>query len=135
MLFAAIWKDLEIIILNEVSQAEKDKYHMISLVYGRMQMNLFTEQKQTHRQRKQNYGYHGEQVRGMMDWGFGVGIGTLYFLELLANGELQYSTGNPTHCSMIICMGKEYEKEWMCVSVCVCIIESLCCIAEIIITL
>ena len=24
--------DLEIIILNEVSQAEKDKYHMISLI-------------------------------------------------------------------------------------------------------
>ena len=25
----ATWMDLEIIILNEVSQAEKDKYHMI----------------------------------------------------------------------------------------------------------
>ena len=30
--FAATWMDLEIIILNEVSQAEKDKYHMISLI-------------------------------------------------------------------------------------------------------
>ena len=29
MPFAALWMDLEIIILNEVSQKEKDKYHMI----------------------------------------------------------------------------------------------------------
>ena len=29
--FAATWMDLEIIILSEVSQAEKDKYHMLSL--------------------------------------------------------------------------------------------------------
>ena len=32
MSFAATWMDLEIIILSEVSQKEKDKYHMISLV-------------------------------------------------------------------------------------------------------
>ena len=31
--FAATWMDLEIIILSEVSQTEKDKYHMISLTY------------------------------------------------------------------------------------------------------
>ena len=28
---AATWMDLEIVILSEVSQTEKDKYHMISL--------------------------------------------------------------------------------------------------------
>ena len=32
--FAATWMDLEIIILSEVNQTEKDKYHMISLVCG-----------------------------------------------------------------------------------------------------
>ena len=32
MLFAATWMDLEIVILSEVSQTEKDKYHMISLI-------------------------------------------------------------------------------------------------------
>ena len=32
MSFAAIWMDLEIIILSEVSQTEKDKCHMISLI-------------------------------------------------------------------------------------------------------
>ena len=29
MPFGATWMDLEIIILSEVSQTEKDKYHMI----------------------------------------------------------------------------------------------------------
>ena len=34
MPFAATWMQLEIITLNEVSQKEKDKYHMISLMCG-----------------------------------------------------------------------------------------------------
>ena len=34
MPFAATWTDLEIIWLSEVSQTEKDKYHMISLRCG-----------------------------------------------------------------------------------------------------
>ena len=32
MSFAAIWVDLEIIILSEINQAEKDKYY-ISLIW------------------------------------------------------------------------------------------------------
>ena len=34
MPFVATWMDLESIILSEVSQTEKDKYHMISLTCG-----------------------------------------------------------------------------------------------------
>ena len=34
MPFAATWVDLEIITLSEVSQTEKDKYHMILLICG-----------------------------------------------------------------------------------------------------
>ena len=34
MPFAGTWMDLEIIILSEVRQKEKDKYHMISLICG-----------------------------------------------------------------------------------------------------
>ena len=33
MPFIAIWIDLEIIILSEVIQKEKSKYHLISLTY------------------------------------------------------------------------------------------------------
>jgi len=35
---------IETLILSEVNQKEKDKYHMISLISG-TQMNLFTEKK------------------------------------------------------------------------------------------
>ena len=34
MPFVAIWMDLDIIKLNEVSQKKKDKYHTISLICG-----------------------------------------------------------------------------------------------------
>ena len=34
MSFAAAWMDLEIITLSKVSQKEKDKYRMISLICG-----------------------------------------------------------------------------------------------------
>ena len=34
MPFAATWMELEILILSEVSQKEKDKYQMISLISG-----------------------------------------------------------------------------------------------------
>ena len=34
MPFVATWMDLEIVILSEISQKEKDKYHMISFICG-----------------------------------------------------------------------------------------------------
>jgi len=34
MPFAATWMELETLILSEVSQKEKDKYHMVSLISG-----------------------------------------------------------------------------------------------------
>ena len=67
MPLAATWMDLEIIILSEVSQTKKDKYHMISLICRilkkMIQKNLFTKQKQSHRCRKQSYGYQGGKRR------------------------------------------------------------------------
>ena len=48
MPYAATWMELETPILSEVSQKEKDKYHMISLISGiyyKAQMNLSTEKK------------------------------------------------------------------------------------------
>ena len=32
--FVATWMDLEIILLSEVSQTEKDKYHVLTHIYG-----------------------------------------------------------------------------------------------------
>ena len=61
MPFAVAWMDLE------RSTSDRDRYHMISLICGifkMIQMNLFTKQKQTHRLRKQTYGYQREKVSG-----------------------------------------------------------------------
>ena len=67
MPFAATWMDLEIIIVSEVSQTDKHKY-MISLSVEpkkMIQMNAFTNQKQTHRLKKQIYGYQRERGEGI----------------------------------------------------------------------
>ena len=48
MPFAVTWMDLEIVILSEESQTEKDKYHMYHLYVESkkmVQVNLFTKQK------------------------------------------------------------------------------------------
>ena len=63
MPFAAAWMNLEIMILSEVSQKEKDKYHIISFMCGienRTQMNMSAKQKETHRYRKQRCSCQGE---------------------------------------------------------------------------
>ena len=68
---AATWLDLDIIIPSEVSQKEKDKYHMISLtcgIYNMTQMNL--SMRQTQRHRGQMWLPKGEWGRdGMEVWG------------------------------------------------------------------
>ena len=37
--FATVWMDLENIMLSEISQSEKDKYHMISLMNPKNKLN------------------------------------------------------------------------------------------------
>ena len=32
--FASTWMELEEVMLSEISQAEKDNYYMVSLIYG-----------------------------------------------------------------------------------------------------
>ena len=61
----ATWVDLEIIILNEVRQRKAIILCYCLYVESKkiMQMILFTKQKETHRHRKQAYGYQRERVR------------------------------------------------------------------------
>ena len=73
MSFAATWMDLEIIILSEVSQTKT--YHMILLICGifkkMVQTNIFTKQKESHKCRKQTYGYQSCKQGGgdkLGDW-------------------------------------------------------------------
>ena len=54
--------NLEPIILSEASQKEKDKYHILTHIYGiqMVPMNLFSRQQWRNRHREQTYG-HGER--------------------------------------------------------------------------
>ena len=89
--FAATWMDLEFIILSEVSQTNKDKYHMVSLICEiwkkMMQMNLFTKQKQNHRLLKTNMINKGER---------GAGINSVQFNSVAQSCP---TLCNPMNCS------------------------------------
>ena len=62
LVFAATWMDLENIILSEVSQTEKDKYDITYMWnLSNITTNVYTKPKQTHRHRKQTYGYQSEE--------------------------------------------------------------------------
>ena len=77
--FAETWVDLEIVILSELSQKEKNKYHILTHICGIQQngtKNLFAKLKQRHRRREQMYGHQGGWWGGM-DWEIGIDICTL----------------------------------------------------------
>ena len=114
MPFAATWMDLEIIILSEVSQKEKDIYYMISLICGisnMTQINISTKQKQTHRHRGQLWLPRGRESGGRN--GVGVSRCKLVYIEWINNKVLLYRTGNYIQYPVINHNGKEYKKECM----------------------
>ena len=85
----------ENIILSEVSQKEKDKYYMISLIceiQNITQMNLSTKWKQTHRHRKQTCGCHKGDGLGT-DREVGVSRCKPLYTEWINNTALLYSRG------------------------------------------
>ena len=71
MSFAASWMELETLILSEVSQKEKDKYHMISLISEisyTAQMKLSTEKKIMDMENRHMVA-KGGRVGGTGNWG------------------------------------------------------------------
>ena len=62
---------------------------------------------------------------GEMDGEFGIRRCKLLNIEWINNKVLLYSTGNYIQSPVINHNGKEYEKEYTCIT------ESLCCTAEI----
>ena len=73
-------------------------------------MNLFTKQKQTHRLRKQIYGYQRGKVWGGIIQEAGINIYTLVYIKQIINKDLLYSTGNSTQYFIVTYMGKKSEK-------------------------
>ena len=72
----------------------------------RVQMNLFTKQKQSHRCRKQTYGYQGIRWRREINWEIGINIYTLLYIKYSTNKDLLYSTGNSSQYSVMTYMRK-----------------------------
>ena len=83
MPFAATWMDLEIIILSKSVRERQISYDIayIQNLKRKIQMNLFTEQKQTHRLRERTYDYQEGRVVGGIDWEFGIDMYTLLYLK------------------------------------------------------
>ena len=108
MPFAAAWMDLEKIILSEVSQKEKDKYHvsLICEISNMAQTNLSMKQKQTHRHRKDR-GCQEEGGGSGMDQEFGISRGELFYRGWKNNKVLLYSTGDSSQYPVINHNGKE----------------------------
>ena len=52
-------------------------------------MNLFTKQKQTHRHRKETYGYQGKKGGGGMNWEIWIDMYTLLYIKQITNKDLQ----------------------------------------------
>ena len=78
-------------------------------------MNLFIKQKQTHRHRKQTYGYQsGKRRRGNLSrliYKAGINVCTLLYIKQITNKDLLYSTGKYIQYSVVAYNGKESEKD------------------------
>ena len=76
-------------------------------------MNLFTKQKQTHRHRKQTYGYQrGKEGGGGINQAFWINTYTLLYIKQITNKDLLYSRRNYTQYLVITYKGKESEKKF-----------------------
>ena len=82
MPFAATWMNLEIIILSVHESGKERQIHDITYMWNlkMIQMNLFTAQKQTHRFRKQTYGYQRGRGGGI-NWEYGINRDTPLYIN------------------------------------------------------
>ena len=88
---AATWMELETLILSEVSQKEKDKYYMISLISG----NETFHRKETQGLGEQTCSCQEGGGGSGMDWESGVNRCNLLPLEWISNEILLlYNPGN-----------------------------------------
>ena len=56
-----------------------------------------------------------EERRGKINWETGIDIYILLCIKQITDKDLLYSTGNSTQYYVMAYMGKEFNKEWICV--------------------
>ena len=82
--------ELEILILNEVSQKEKVKYNLISFICA-----IYLQNRNRSQPRRTDLWFQGRRGVGVgMGGPFGAWGCKLLYLEWMGNGTLLYSTGN-----------------------------------------
>ena len=72
-----------------------------------VQMNLFTEQKQSHICRKQTC-YQGGKWGGGVNWEIGIGIYTLLYIKQITNKDLLYKKTNKKTANAKLSLGYLY---------------------------
>ena len=108
MPFAKTWMNLETVVRSKVSQKERDKCYMISLL---TQTNLSARQRQTQRHREYILVVAKEEREGRKDWESGIRRCKLWYIGWINNKDLLCSTRNDIQHPVISHNGKEYEKE------------------------
>ena len=114
MPFVAMWMDLEINILSEVSQRGKDRYHMISLIRERnlkydTNEHIYKPETDSQTQKTDLWLPRGKWGWRSMGSEFGTSRCKLLYIEWINNKVLLYSTGNYIQYPVINHNGKEYE--------------------------
>ena len=114
MPFAAAWMDLEIIILSEVNQTERQiPYDNITCMWNlRYDTNELIYETETGSQRTHLLLPRGRGGWEGKDWEFGVSGCKVLYTEWINNKVLLYSTVNYIRYPVINTNGKEYEKEY-----------------------
>ena len=121
MPFAATWVGQEIMILSEVSQKVKDKYHISLMVESKIQNKWTYIQNRNRLTDIENRLVvdNGEGCGGGMDGEFGISRCKLFYMWWINHKALLYSTGNYIQYPQISHNGNEYKKMCVCVSVCI----------------
>ena len=136
MPLTATWMDIEIITLSEVSQTEKDKYNMISLICGiffltsLLEYNCFTMvcqfllymeslkndtselifNREIDTQAQKTNLWLSKGKGGGINQEFEINIYTLLYIKQVTNKDLLYSTGKYTQYLVATYKGKESGK-------------------------
>ena len=110
---AATWMDLAIVILSEVSQTEKDKYHMISPTCGvfKKGTNELICKSEIEVQMQKTNLWLAAGRGGEINWEVGMDIYRLLYIKQITNKNLLYSTENSTQYSAMAYMGKEFKTK------------------------
>ena len=119
--FVETWMHLESVIQSEVSQKEKNKYHILMHRCG-IQKKWYRSYLQSIN-RDTDIGNKCVNTKGKgeggRNWEIGIDIYTRFILciKQITNENLLYSTGNSTQCSVVTYTVKESKKEWIYVYV------------------